>query len=617
MKAKENNGMKKICTLLISTLSAAVLCTAGAFAEEYKDGEIYIFDTFREYAAARGEGLPSGWAKMDASGDAAVEAAVDSERSGHAVKLGNNSQAGILFGANFNGGMMHVSFDLKQTGDSSFAESTYKKALFAFMNGDGESTNSDLYDYTKWSEGFGPGHRMIYTGIAADSEPVTCYAWSRRWLGTPVYSKSMFSPEAWHKFDMFINKDTGAYTVYMDGQYLTCYQKDATAETKPSIALSDITANFKGMIFTSGDTKESSDRGGFLLDNVYIKSYTADDVISDKVVITADDGSGSGIYTSGGRVAVAFSEYMDRAVTKEDIEVINFQTGKSEESFTIENADNMQFDIAFDGDIDPGNYNIYVRNVKGAVTGNEVSNTAAFSTKAGEVIVDGKVIKIPWVEGVKFITYDGKVHSADKAISTTTNQIKIKFSAPVSDSGTDEKIYITQNEETIPCTYKTEDDNCTIILEPTTLFKGGCAYKIHIDASMTARDSEKVNILSGYDADFSTMDDGAFIIKNVSYKYFNATKKGRMTVDVVKTSNTDEKYTLMIGTYKEVYDSELKRNVRRLTKAEYYPLVIKSDERFIKSYTVPSIRVEADETAECYIIGYPNFRTVYGNKAGE
>ena len=87
----------------------------------------------------------------------------------------NNSTPGLLFGSIFESGKIHISFDIKQTGDSNFADTTYIKSFRLDLNGDPylntENTQKDptIDDPTVFSKGNGYGHNLFDT-MNANSE---------------------------------------------------------------------------------------------------------------------------------------------------------------------------------------------------------------------------------------------------------------------------------------------------------------------------------------------------------------------------------------------------------------------------------------------------------------
>lgn len=616
-------------------LSAAVVAAVMAFslpvtAEEYKEGEISRFDSFGDYVSERGKGLPAGW--MLTKGQfvsPGVGSVVDEERSGNVMKAEGDNAPAVLFGSIFTDGKMHISFDVKQVGDENFPDTMYAKSLRLDINGDpylddaNSKKDTTIDDPTVFSKENGYGHNLFETKNAA-TEPeekqfMTAFEWAHRWKGTRRVSQKMFEPEIWHKLEFYIDKDSANQNVYiyMDGEEVAFY--DGSTLRTMSFANSDITAKLKGMVLTIAKrTSESGDMGGFLFDNVYIKSYYADEVYKDAPAITTDDGTGEGIERQNALLNVGFSEYMDRPVEKSDIKITNFITGAEVKNFEIKNSDNMQFDVLFgESTIAAGKYLIEANNVKGAISGLEVGKAAEFSTVAEEI--DG--VKVPWLENIEFETYDGKRLAQGKAVSSGVNRIRVKFSAPVDNTDTASKIKLFLNGEEVPWESITaEEENRTLCLKLSQFLKANSTYNLSVDKRINAYGSETVQLLAPYSTEFMTENDGMFEVIGQSYTVSGkgAGKKGNLSIDVLKTRDTAEKYTLYLAAYNDVYDSVLGRNVKKLVKLGGGTVVFDADERCIKtgkaSVTVADI---GDAKMQWYLLSYPGQKCVAKGVVGE
>ena len=615
--------MKKIRFIAAAAGLSIIFSEFGSVvnAADYTDGAIYRFDSFGNYTAERGKGLPDGWSlQSGAVISPEVGSVTDNERSGNVMKIEpNNSTPGLLFGSIFESGKMHISFDIKQTGDSNFADTTYIKSFRLDLNGDPylntENTQKDptIDDPTVFSKGNGYGHNLFDTMNATseseDKQFITAWEWAHRWSGTRRVSKNFFTHEKWHKLEFYIDKDSANQSVYiyMDGEEISFFDADNKKRTI-SLANSDLTAKLKGMFFTILKRQsQSGDTRGFLFDNVYVKSYNADEIYLDSPNIATDDGRENGVPLKSGVVNVGFSEYMNRPVTAEDVTVTSFQTGKKVTNYSIENADNMQFDIHFDdSELMAGRYIVTVNNVTGAVTGLGVKDTAVFGTEVS--YIDG--IAVPWVDDITVQTYNGKESGIDKDVSTLTDKIKVKFSAPVSASDLQSKLFILQNGEEF--TYKdvtTEDNNCTAVLNLDGLLAPNAEYKIEVSPDICAEGSDSVHIMYGYDTGFKTADDGAVVATSKTYKTTGRGTglKGILDLNVLKSTDKAEQLTLFVTAHTEVYDSVLEKNVKKTVVLGASALEYAQDERIIKgcSVSVPIYDL-GDAELEYYLVGYPN-----------
>lgn len=589
-------------------------------AADYIDGDIKRFDSFGDYTSERGTGLPEGWSlQSGAIVSAGVGSMQDNERSGNVMKAEGDNAPGVLFGSIFSSGKMHISFDIKQVGDSNFPDTTYIKSFRLDVNGDpyldSENTQKDpsIDDPTVFSSKNGYGHNLFET-MNATSEPddqqfMTAFEWAHRWMGTRRVSNRFFTHDEWHKLEFYLDKDSANQNVYiyMDGERITFYDNDNTERTI-SFANSDITAKLKGLFFTIAKRQmQTGDTGGFLFDNVYIKSYIADEIYLDSPSITADDGVEEGVPLQGGVLNIGFSEYMSRPVTKADVTVTNFQTGKRVTNYAIENADNMQFDICFDDtELAAGKYIVSVNNVTGKISGLGVEETVVFSTEVS--YIDG--IAIPWVEDITVQTYDGSDGSIEKTVSTTTDKIRVKFSAPISNTDLQSKISITHDGVEFAYNGITmENNNCTAVINLDTLLAPDTTYKIEVAPDICADGTENVHIMYGYEKFFTTADDGTIIVVGKTYRTTGRGTglRGVLDLEVLKSTDREEKYTLFVTAHTNVYDSTLEKNVKKTVLLGANTLVYGADERIVKSCSVSvPLNDLGDAELVYYLVRYPD-----------
>jgi len=599
-----------------------------AFATENSDGTIDRFDSFGDYEAARGAGLPDGWSltngRLTSPG---VSSFQDTDRRGTVMKVEGENAPGVLFGSIFSSGKLHISFDVKQVGDSNFPDTTYIKSLRLDINGDpylddgNTKKDTTIDDPTVFSTANGYGHNLFETmNVATEPEEnqfITGFEWAHRWKGTRRVSEKKFVPEEWHKLEFYIDKDNANQNVYtyMDGELIQFY--NGSEKRNICFANSDITTKLKGMVLTIVKRQmESGDTGGFLFDNVYLKSYSSDDVYTDGVAITVDDGAGTGIARQNGVLNVGFSEYMSRPVTAEDVTVTSFLTGEPVTNYTIENADPMQFDICFDdSELAAGKYTVSVNNVVGNVSGLPVKNSVEFRTQVAEI----NGVQVPWVDGCSFVTFDGTETDGRKPISTATDQIKVKFSAPVSQEDLQNKITLIENQNLFPYeTITMEDANCTAVLHLNIYFTPDTEYTVIVDESICAEGTVDVPILSGYAMNFRTLDDGMVCVTNKTYRTTGrgAGRRGVLELDVLKTTIQKERYTLFVTAHTEMYDSVLDKTVKKTVVLGGDAIVFDAGERMVKtgSVTVPIAEL-GDAPLQYYLISYPDSVCIDKGKA--
>ena len=385
--------MKKSAILLCVAMIAGSFGTLGVSAKN-DSAEISIFDTFSEYKSEKGGELPYGWMVRREDRQPGIGMAVDSERNSRTMKLRTGAEATLPFNANFDTGKIHISYDAKLTAtELEGEEADYNKSLMTKMSANETTSQSDQYDYTSIPDGGDSAHYAFNTGNESKNVPVYAFNNSWKWMGTRGYDQNkIFTNETWHKIELFIDADTKQYSSYLDGQLVSCtkYENGEYTDAVNSSFTSDLTNNFKALILDSGMGSEmgaegsgaASDDGGFMIDNVYVRSYDGS-LLGDGMSIVIDDMTGGGVAGTDCKIGVGFSEYLSEPAEKSNITVTNIETGEEINDFDVVSSDRMQCVLSF-ALVPKGMYTVTVHGVKGEVTGSETECSAEFYS-AGEL----------------------------------------------------------------------------------------------------------------------------------------------------------------------------------------------------------------------------------------
>ena len=618
--------------------AAAAAAGTGASAANVSVMDVNTFNSFSSYSFPYSESnitFPEGFSATALSRFIRTGYEDDAERNSRVLRLGTDASMLLPFNAGVTSGKLHISFDIKQIGNE--AETSYNKMFRLLLNsnttanysmGYVNGTVSDsTYEYA-WDDVTALPEtgvsQFFYSGTEGLANPIRLYEGGCKWAAEAVgYAKDTYiTPEQWHKVDIYLDRDTYYYTVFLDGREVVVYSYDETTGEYGSDPLDPYIAKeswydgwlrlIKGIEFriSNGEnlrgtgitgSVDANDNGGYLFDNIYVKHYTSTDEFDDEIAVTTDDMGGEGIALAGGRVNVAFSEYIDRPVTKDDVVVTNSADGTVVENYTIENSDNMQFVIAFDETpISAGQYNVAINNVVGSVTGNPVNAQGRFSTKAGVVIIDGEEIMIPWVDSLSYETYEGKSETAELGLTTNVNKIKVNFSAPVSPDAIEEKIKIIGGGEEIPYTCTMLNDSTVAELTLSKFLKQGTDYELTVSTEVTALKSDQVPLQNEFKGEFTTKQDAVFKVVDYSMRKINTTRTVRVTLNMLKNNDLKQQCTAMLVSYKNSETS----GAKQIMALDYVPIEFAEDERSMMEYTISANYSGADEV-KLFVFAYP------------
>ena len=419
--------MKRLINLLL--VFAVTVANTGmysAFAEGdsgYKYGDISIFDSFSDYSGVYGNGctLPNGFINIDngRAKNVGAEKYVDEIRTSNVVKMGPDSEPVLPFGTNFLDGYMHVSFDFRQQSSKQgentgrnlrvmFARNETKDNatdVYADLNGNLYNTDSataqewnmNEYDYTKLVKGkttdlFTAGSKE--SGIARKLSNGNQRLVGITDINGTLDDENSTEADTWYKTDMFFDRETNMYYVYINGvlqDYGFGLTNGEFVETDKKSSI-DFTAEgrraIKGLVFRCDQLRENnsenkiggSEDGTIYLDNVYVNGYTANNCTNDVLKITADDFDE--IIRNGSKLNIGFSEYLTAVPSKENITIT--KNGVAFDGFTV-TSDKSQATLTFNRELESGVYSLAISGVKGAISGSDVSNTIEFvASDSGE-----------------------------------------------------------------------------------------------------------------------------------------------------------------------------------------------------------------------------------------
>ena len=390
--------MKRCLTLLlVVSMLVAVPGTIPASAAVFEKGDISYFNTFSAYDG----GIPNGWTTRRAALSTDLTAATDAERDSRVLRIPDGKEVVLPFNSNFDSGMLHLSYDVKQTGEEDNAAS-YNQRMLVSVIGNKTTDASHEYDYTSFPDIAESLHDIFRSGTKSMNVPVSVSNKAYGWRGVPSYDKDkFFEAEKWHKIDIFIDQDTKEYSAYMDGALIEGYKYengaygDALASTLASTTDyqeaqfgNGSTRNLKGLRFrvdsenllfgTNDKTVTLPKTGAFYIDNVYTSSYSAADILTDEIALKAETANGASV-GAGGRVNVSLSEYISGSVTKDNVSVINAETGAAVTDYTVSDFDGSCFSVTLgSGNWESGRYILTVSGVNGAVTGKTTNASDSF-----------------------------------------------------------------------------------------------------------------------------------------------------------------------------------------------------------------------------------------------
>ncbi len=396
MKAKTK--IKRCLTLLVVISMLAVQSAALASASVYEKGEISYFNSFSSYDG----GIPNGWTTRRAALSTGLTAAVDAERESRVLRIPDGKETILPFNANFDSGMLHLSYDVKQTGDRGDANS-YNQRMLVSVIGNKTTAESHEYDYTSFPDMAQSLHDIFRSGTKSLGVPVSVTNKAYGWYGAAAYDESkLFETEQWHKVDIFIDQDTKEYRAYLDGVLIEGrkYANGAYGDSADSTlaAVTDFadtesygngsTRNLKGLRFRAdsenlvfggnGSGVTLPKTGAFYIDNVYTSSYRAADILTDDIAVNAETANGASV-GSGGRINVSLSEYINGDITKANVSVINEDTGNAITDYTVSGFDGSSFNITLgDSALTSGRYTVTVSGTEGAITGKTVNASDSF-----------------------------------------------------------------------------------------------------------------------------------------------------------------------------------------------------------------------------------------------
>ena len=638
--------MKKILAALLACTVVLPGTTMLLHAEEYEIEDIDGYYSFGDYT---GEYRDSNVVYPDGFGNASINRDVrlgfedDGERGSRAVRLGSGAEILFPFNLLYEKGRIHISFDLKQVGTDNPTSLNKQLSLNYYSNLSGRY-NAGMVNgkYVNASGEFPQDDPMriatdtntyfFNTGCESYNVPMFLKNGANAITnGTVGYTRDkIFTANEWHKIDVYLDKDSGKYSVYYDGELLEAYKWDSdnkiyTERIEPTIALShwyetrpkyikgiSLRCTQADVMPGSGTVRQGSDSdgGAFLLDNLYVRKYKSDSNMDDEVSIIADDMGGEGVALSGGRVNIAFSEWMDRPAAAEDVVITNLYTGETVTDFEIENADNMQFTVAFNGELAPGRYGVEVGGVAGRVTQNSPCGRAEFYTQNAYVPDGDRTVAVPTVANVSFEDYLGLRQMKTTGISTATNKVKIDFSAPVNPDSVEENIRLMLDGTDVPYSFETENGGKRVVLTVPDFFRGGAEYELYISDELKAENSDNVTVSGAHRELVSVRDDGKFELSNPSFKTYALSKTAKFSMDVLKTDSREHTFLAAVVGYVNVSgdDGEV---YKRLSKISYTVFDAGKDERMITSVSTGSMKYDKADTVRAYILDYPSHALLF------
>lgn len=626
---------------------ALTLMSSNALAAEYKLGNVKQFYSFEDYSAlysGSNKTYPNGFIYVSNTFAGRKGYYFDKDRYSKAFKVdGFNTETFLKFGKIVDSGKLHLSFDLYQYYDSANVLSKGKTMLVMLGTNPTATYNEGWYhgevvknaqvynQYDPEAIVYGSGFQNILnmgriTDFGDDeTKPIPnakggimYYNEARSWGANEAFDPNrVIDWNNWYKLDLFFDKDNNTYEVYLDGELVEgkrYVNGEYTDSLAPTLNSTDAYKAIKGVFFRTKTAElmkngsqqsfwHTSNNGGFLLDNVYAKSYTGD---NDIISLVSDDSSGNGVAVDGGKLSVAYSEYMDGAASKENIEIKNVLTGAKVENFELVNSDNMQFVIEFGDTLEPGKYSVNVSGLKGKISGGRVAVPVYFDTVSQNRA---------WVNDVKALRSDGMAQERGVKVTSGTTAVAVEFTEAVSltDENAADYLRLESNGQTAEIeSCKVSEDGKTVNIYPKYLFEPGAEYTLTVSGGVSTQSGNEFltnsngNILE----EKIEINDDPLCEYSHTLNYDEENRKASFEVDLVKSDTSKIKYTMVVASYRDTTD-ENGGTISQLIDISYVPVSIDENQRVLKKYATQAVDCTDATKVKAFIWDYPSFKNIY------
>lgn len=367
-------SIKSIKKIISTAMAGAVALTAfsavmpqklNLFEEvsaEHGDNGVYFYD-FEDYTASFGAGQgPDEHLKTVKIWDGTKEnqfnyknygAGTDPETdSGHNGVMIEKSASfpSFQFPNAITKGKMKISFDMKVVDPNNKSAPCFW--LYGGIDDKLDRTTDEMH--LLW---------FNYGGNGLARYAKYCAAWNAT---NPLNDFDYEDAKQWNHYDFVFSEASSASTPIING-YIN--GKLAFEGTLRNNAAAKSIRTF-GIWMEGGDSESR-----VYVDNFYAKHFMGKDVF------TADTYGDNTFDINDGKIRIAMTERSEEPITKDNISVTNVTTGKPVTNFDVVNYTGQSFDIQINGKVDYGRHDINFKNVKGELTGDNISGSVTAYTE--------------------------------------------------------------------------------------------------------------------------------------------------------------------------------------------------------------------------------------------
>ncbi len=349
----------KIAVFLLIVISIQ-LFTGLAYADNGL--EINLFYSFDSYQGETGENPDENWKAKNASLSGYSSFMDDGNPC---MKIMKGAEPSLLFGQVATSGELHISLKLKvpdssmtptialydgrEPGDTALADTVATAWSKTMVLNTDKLVSDDGYVFSNQ-----PGAVSYHTDGRDDLECFKIEA-----------SQHTFDFTQWHRFDIVTTtmaSGRGTANYYIDG-----------IKINPTPLSFGYCQGFKSI------TIKANANGGndsyLLLDDISVRRYYEDKGVEAIV------NEGKGVERDCPEFNVYLTDMVDSSLlTKDNIVIMNISSGQAVEDFAVTHADASSFGIKINQELNPGVHTVFVKNLRGTVSGASMTAPGEFRT---------------------------------------------------------------------------------------------------------------------------------------------------------------------------------------------------------------------------------------------
>jgi len=411
---------KRIMSMILAVgmlFSCVTVANASAFTQQSQAAQFNTFNGWEktESASTAGETIV-GWQDSSAKVGSAsfatnrygIKSVIDSVTGNVYASTMKNTALVHMFDEVVAKGMLHLSFDMMNKGTSD-------SDIFVVQTLMNSGNNLTAYP-------------LNAAGTALDDSQVLNVRSSKMMVsGKEVTgAAATYMDGKFHKYDIVYDFEGDNFGIYADGVLIG----------------EKVTINYgvKGLKFWDAKGDEAND----LIDNLALYHYPTSAGIT-SVEMAADCGANGVLAAEGGKVNIAFSEYVSNYTPAvSDFKVVNLATGKVADVKGVAKADTGVV-LTFDG-LEAGEYEVSFvnENVVGAISGKKILGKASFTAVAHDVLQANDRYLLSesfdkynggmpagWAPLLTTQTVAAEVQNLEKTAGVTGSALKVKESGDI------------------------------------------------------------------------------------------------------------------------------------------------------------------------------------------